>query len=50
MLEFSTVGSSKYSWKAVILSVISEKSDSIVIKYLPVIQKFHVIVQTIPSI
>lgn len=51
MLEFSSVGSSKYSWKAVTLSVILEKSDSIIIKYVFIMQNgFYVIVQMIPGI
>lgn len=46
MLEFSSIGSSKYSWKAVTLSVILEKSDSIIVKYIFITQKgFYVIVQ-----
>lgn len=34
MLEFSIIGSSKCAWKAVTLSVILEKSDSIIKIYL----------------
>jgi len=51
MLEFSSVGSSKYSWKAVTLSAILEKSDSIIIKYIFIKQiGFYAIVEMIAGI